>query len=182
MAQRNLLSEEAQNNLNTMCEKVNGTFSQRATDEAIKLVDAEHPLTSPQKLPGTLIYVGYNLAPVNGTDTVVGEVGEIQPQANSQAKNGPIPREQSPGGADRSKSRPWDRPSPNYASQGGNFINRKPSRDRDPTYRNQSRDRSPTYRIEVGRSKIFEELLYQSVPQDLNSKVPTTDLVPKGKM
>ena len=36
--------------------------------------------------------------------------------------------------------------------------------------------------LEVGRSKILEELLYQSVPQDLNSKVPTTDLVPKGKM
>ena len=36
--------------------------------------------------------------------------------------------------------------------------------------------------VEVGRSKILEELLYQSVPQDLNSKVPTTDLVPKGKM
>ena len=36
--------------------------------------------------------------------------------------------------------------------------------------------------LEVGRSKIFEELLYQSVPQDFNSKVPTPDLVPKGKM
>ncbi|MDP6704214.1 MAG: hypothetical protein QF775_01870 [archaeon] len=66
MAQRNLLSEEAQDNLNILCEKVNGNFNKRATKEAIRKVDAEFPLTSPQKLPGTLIYVGYNLAPING--------------------------------------------------------------------------------------------------------------------
>ena len=41
---------------------------------------------------------------------------------------------------------------------------------------------SCTNDVEVGCSKILEELLYQSLLQDLNSKVPTTDLVPKDKM
>ena len=44
------------------------------------------------------------------------------------------------------------------------------------------RESGHSWLVEVGRSKILEELLYQSVPQDLNSKIPTTDLVPKGKM
>jgi hypothetical protein len=68
-------------------------------------------------------------------------VGENQPQATSQAKNWSAPREQSPGGANRSRSRPWNPPPPNYNSQGGNVINRNQSRERDPTYRNQSRER-----------------------------------------
>ena len=143
LALRNLLSEKAQDNLNEILKKANGSLSEKAREEAIEEVDKTYPLKSVQKLPGTLIYVGYDLAPINTNEEIVGEVGEIQ----QETYNKPFNQNQNSGENNRGRS---ENRNPNFrgnGSQNQNPGNR--SRERYGNWNsssrgNNSRDRNPS--------------------------------------
>ena len=92
-------------------------MDEEARCQALAAVDDKYPLKTSQKLPENLVYIGYQMATLNGTEDnsgIVGEMGEIS-SSNSQT------RERRNSESNRKDSEGRDQSNSRYNSYKGNY-------------------------------------------------------------